>query len=213
MRCWRADGSGAMEIGARHEARPWTALAQIAADALALDIEEIEFPSGTSDLPDAGIAGGSAHTAIAGMAIHNAGAEVIARLAELATNDRRSPLFGAGNAGVIARAGRLCRRDDESRGESYADILGRAGLTQIECCGTGVADPLPPRSRTDRAMRVVAPAQRRAGAYRLRCTSRPSWTRGRAIPPGRSPGRRLARQWRARARIPDHLDRLIDQFR
>jgi len=122
MRCWRADGSGAMEIGARHEARPWTALAQIAADALALDIEEIEFPSGTSDLPDAGIAGGSAHTAIAGMAIHNAGAEVIARLAELATNDRRSPLFGAGNAGV--RAGRLCRRDDESRAESYADILG-----------------------------------------------------------------------------------------
>jgi len=84
-----------MEIGAHDIGQgAWTALAQIAADALALDIEEIEFPSGTSDLPDAGIAGGSAHTAIAGMAIHNAGAEVIARLAELATNDRRSPLFG-----------------------------------------------------------------------------------------------------------------------
>ena len=74
MRRCRADGSGAIEIGARHEARPWTALAQIAADALALDIEEIEFPSGTSDLPDAGIAGGSAHTASAGMAIHKGAA-------------------------------------------------------------------------------------------------------------------------------------------
>ena len=48
---------------------------------------EVEFRSGTSDLPDAGIAGGSAHTATAGMAIHNAGAAVIAKLAELATGD------------------------------------------------------------------------------------------------------------------------------
>ncbi len=62
------------------------------------------------------------------MAIHNAGADVIAKLADLATSDERSPLFGAGNAGVIARDGRLFRRDDESRSESYADILGRAGL-------------------------------------------------------------------------------------
>ncbi len=137
----RSDGSGIMEIGAQDMGQgAWTALAQIAADALALDIDQVEFRSGTSDLPDAGIAGGSAHTATAGMAIHNAGADVIARLAELATSDKRSPLFGAGNAGVIARSGRLCRRDDESRGESYADILGRAGLGQIEGHGTGAID-------------------------------------------------------------------------
>ena len=98
--------------------------------ALGLDIDQVEFRSGTSDLPDAGIAGGSAHTATAGMAIHNAGADVIAKLADLATSDERSPLFGAGNAGVIARGGRLHRRDDESRSESYADILGRAGLAR-----------------------------------------------------------------------------------
>src|ERR1700730_478675 len=75
------------------------------------------------------------------MAIHNAGADVIARLADLATNDSRSPLFGAGNAGVIARGGRLFRRDDESRSESYADILGRAGVAQIEGQGGSAADP------------------------------------------------------------------------
>src|SRR5579871_2058018 len=122
------DGSGVMEIGAHDMGQgAWTALAQIAADSLGLDIDQVEFCSGSSDLPDAGIAGGSAHTATAGMAIHNAGANVIARLAELATNDKRSPLFGAGNAGVIARAGRLFRRDDESRSESYADILGEIG--------------------------------------------------------------------------------------
>jgi CO/xanthine dehydrogenase Mo-binding subunit len=120
----RADGSGVMEIGAHDMGQgAWTALAQIAADGLGLDLDQLEFRSGRSDLPDAGIAGGSSHTATAGTAIHNAGADVIARLADLATNDERSPLYGAGNAGVIARGGHLVRRNEPSRGESYADIL------------------------------------------------------------------------------------------
>jgi len=138
----RGDGSGVMEIGAHDMGQgAWTALAQIAADGLGLDQDQVEFRSGSSDLPDAGIAGGSAHTATAGMAIHNAGAAVIARLAELAAGDERSPLFGSGNAGVVARGGRLFRRDDESRSESYADILGRAGLHEIDARGKSAADP------------------------------------------------------------------------
>ena len=138
----RGDGSGMMEIGAHDMGQgAWTALAQIATDGLGLDANRMEFRSGTSDLPDAGIAGGSAHTATAGMAIHNAGAAVIAKLADLATGDERSPLFGAGNAGVTARDGRLFRRDDENRSESYSDILQRAGLAQIEASGKGAADP------------------------------------------------------------------------
>ena len=138
----RSDGSGLMETGAHDMGQgAWTALAQIAADGLGLELEQVEFKSGTSDLPDAGIAGGSAHTATAGMAIHNAGAAVIAKLADLATSDRRSPLFGAGNAGVVARGGRLFRRDDEARSESFAEILGRAGLKQIEARGNGAPDP------------------------------------------------------------------------
>jgi xanthine dehydrogenase YagR molybdenum-binding subunit len=120
----------------------WTALAQLAADSLALDIEEVEFQAGRSHLPDAGIAGGSAHTATAGSAIHAAGAEAIAKLAELATADERSPLFGAGNAGVIARGGRLHRRDDESRSESYSEILARSGLAELEGRGKSVPDPV-----------------------------------------------------------------------
>ncbi len=138
-----ADGtsSGVMEIGAHDMGQgAATALAQIAADGLGLDIEQVEFRTGTSDLPDGGIAGGSAHTATAGMAVHNAGANVIARLAELAMGDNRSPLFGASNAGVVARGGRLLRRDDESRGESYSDILARAGVAEIDGHGHSAAD-------------------------------------------------------------------------
>jgi xanthine dehydrogenase YagR molybdenum-binding subunit len=150
----RRDGSGVMEIGAHDMGQgAWTALAQIAADGLGLDLDQLEFRSGTSDLPDGGIAGGSAHTATAGMAIHNAGADVIARLADLATNDDHSPLFGAGNAGVVARGGRLFRRDDESRSESYADILNRAGLAQIEGRGAGGRpNPMEGHGQSDYAM-------------------------------------------------------------
>jgi xanthine dehydrogenase YagR molybdenum-binding subunit len=138
----RRDGTGLVETGAHDMGQgAWTVLAQLAADALALDIEWVTFNSGRTGLPDAGIAGGSAHTATAGVAIHTAGAGAIARLAELATSDRRSPLYGAGNAGVIAREGRLIRRDDESRGESYADILARAGVSEVEGSGTGAMDP------------------------------------------------------------------------
>ncbi len=138
----RRDGQGMMEIGAHDMGQgAWTALAQIAADALALDMEAIAFRSGTSDLPDAGIAGGSAHTATAGMAIHNAGAAVIAALADLATSDAKSPLFGAGNGGVIARGGCLYARNDESRNESFADILSRAGRDEISAQGQSAADP------------------------------------------------------------------------
>jgi xanthine dehydrogenase YagR molybdenum-binding subunit len=138
----RADGRGLVETSAIDMGQgAWTAFAQVAADGLALALDEMEFRAGTSDLPDAGIAGGSAHMATVGVAIHNAGAGVIAKLAELATSDERSPLFGAGNAGVVARQGRLFRRDDESRSESYAAILARAGLSEIEARGSGAADP------------------------------------------------------------------------
>jgi len=138
----RSDGTGLVESGAHDMGQgAWTALAQIAADGLALDLDAVAFRAGSSDLPDAGIAGGSGHTATAGMAIHRAGADAIARLADLATGDRRSPLYGAGNAGLIAQSGRLYRRDDESRSESYADILARAGLHEIEGRGASASDP------------------------------------------------------------------------
>ena len=128
----RADGTALVETaGADMGQGAWTALAQIAAEALGLDPDRVELHSGISTLPDGGIAGGSAHTASAGLAFHNAGVDAIARLAELATEDPRSPLFGAGNVGVVARAGRLHRRDDEARSEGYADILARAGRAEV----------------------------------------------------------------------------------
>ncbi|WP_454748312.1 xanthine dehydrogenase family protein molybdopterin-binding subunit [Ciceribacter selenitireducens] len=138
----RADGTALVETaGVDMGQGAWTALAQIAAESLGLDPDKVEFHSGVSTLPDAGVAGGSAHTASAGLALHNAGRDVIDQLAAFATNDPASPLFGAGNIGVVARAGRLHRRDDESRSEAYAELLARAGQREIVGTGQSARDP------------------------------------------------------------------------
>ena len=111
----RRDGTGLVETGAHDMGQgAWTVFAQIAADSLGLDVEQVEFRAGSSDLPDAGIAGGSGH-ATAGSAIQAAGEQAIAR--DGAGTDRPRSVFGAGNVGVVpAMAG--WRWDDENRGES-----------------------------------------------------------------------------------------------
>lgn len=137
----RADGTGLVETSAVDMGQgAWTALAQIAADGLGLPLDRVEFRAGHSDHPDGGVAGGSGHTATAGSAVFAAGSEAVARLAELATGHPASPLFGAGNAGVEARDGRLHHRGDPTRSESYAEILARAGLDTLEGSGRGVRD-------------------------------------------------------------------------
>jgi xanthine dehydrogenase YagR molybdenum-binding subunit len=128
----RADGTALVETaGADMGQGAWTALAQIAAEALGVHIDQVEFLSGVSTLPDGGVAGGSGHTASAGLALHHAGENALAQIADLAVAHPASPLFGAGNVGVTARDGRLFRRDDESRSEHFADILGRAGRAEV----------------------------------------------------------------------------------
>lgn len=138
----RGDGTALVETsGVDMGQGAWTVLAQIAADGLGLDIDKVELRSGHSELPDGGVAGGSGHTATAGSALHNAGTDVIGKLADLAVNDPESPLFGAGNAGVEARGGRLYHRDDETRSESYGEILSRAGMANLSGEGKSVRDP------------------------------------------------------------------------
>ena len=135
-----ADGTGKMEIGAHDMGQgAWTSIAQISADALGIPYAKLTFDMGVSTLPNGGMAGGSAGTATAGSAVQAAGNDVIRQLGELATKDERSPLFGAGNAGVFAREGRLFRLDDESRSEPLEAIMARAGRTSIK--GKGKAAP------------------------------------------------------------------------
>ena len=98
----RADGTGTVELGAIDMGQgAWTALAQIAADGLGIGMDALTFRMGSSDLPNAGIAGGSGHTATAGGAIHAAAGDVI------------RPARGAGHQRprLPALRRRQCRRD------------------------------------------------------------------------------------------------------
>jgi len=89
-----------------------------------LDPDQVEFHSGVSSLPDGGVAGGSGHTASAGLALHNAG-ETPSAAGRARQRRSRLALFGVGNIGVFARGGRLHRRDDESRSERYVTSCSR----------------------------------------------------------------------------------------
>lgn len=136
----RADGTARVEIGTHDMGQgAWTSMAQIAADGLGLGTDAIDLEIGHSILPNGGITGGSSGAATAGTAIHGATSDIVRQLADLSTGDERSPLFGAGNAGVVARGGSLWRRDDESRGEPLTAILARAGIATVE--GKGKAGP------------------------------------------------------------------------
>lgn len=138
----RADGTALVETSLIDMGQgAWTALAQIAADALGLDLDQVEMRGGASDLPNAGVAGGSGHTASAGLAIEVAGSDTLRQLAEIAAADPASPLHGTGNAGVVARGGRLHAAGDEGRGETYAKILARAGKSALTGRGKGARDP------------------------------------------------------------------------
>ncbi|MBB5753122.1 xanthine dehydrogenase family protein molybdopterin-binding subunit [Prosthecomicrobium pneumaticum] len=135
----RADGAAIVELGA-HEIGQGaaTALRQIAADALGLPLSAVTLRTGASDLPDAGGAAGSSHTATAGSAIHAAGTALVARLAALATADPASPLHGAGNAVLFAADGALHAGD--GRRDPHAAVLARAGLGAIEARGAAAPD-------------------------------------------------------------------------
>ena len=136
----RADGTARVECGAHDMGQgAWTSMAQIAADAMGVGYDAIDFVMGTSDLPATTIAGGSAGTATAGLAIYEAGRDVVRQLSAVAVKDERSPLFGAGNADLMLHQGRLVRQDDESRGEAVIAIMARAGLDQI--AGQGHSGP------------------------------------------------------------------------
>ncbi len=173
------DGTGLVETSAIDMGQgAWTALAQIAADSLGLDIDQIEFRAGPPTCPTAASPAAPAIRRRPAPRSTRPAATSSRRLAEPATADPGSPLYGAGNAGVVARGGRLHVKDDETRSESYADILARAGLAEVEGSGKGARDP--------------------AAAQDMRCRRTvPSSPRSRSIPIS---ARFASRAWSAPSR-------------
>ena len=112
--------SGTQDIGTG----TYTVMTQVAADALALPPERVDFELGDTLMPPAGVSGGSTTVASVAPAVKAACDEVRAKLAGL---------FAPGRAqDVIAENGWLWLKSEPSRRETYAAVLARAGGAPLE---------------------------------------------------------------------------------
>jgi len=114
----------------------YTVLAQTAADALGIPVNHIDVKIGDSSLPGAPLAGGSQTTA----SIHPAAVEacILLRqeLAALAFADPDSKLYGRKPEEIGYAEGKLFVKSDDSKNETYLNILSRSKRGEIEACAT-----------------------------------------------------------------------------
>ena len=110
----------------------YTALAQVAADALGVPLARIRIELGDSEFAKSPQQGGSAIMASVGSAVAEVCAALRRSAIALAAGDEGSPLAGASEDEVEARDGRLRLRADPSRAVSYAEILARAGQESLQ---------------------------------------------------------------------------------
>lgn len=139
-----ADGTAVAEA-ATSDMGPgtYTSMAQVAADALGLDMRRVQFRLGDSQMPPTPPHGGSTTMASVGSAVQNGGDKLRREAITLAVQDPASPLHGADPDTVVVRRGRLSVRDQPARNETYQQLLARLGRTHLEAIGSyaGPAEP------------------------------------------------------------------------
>lgn len=107
-----------------------TAQTQLCAARLGLPLDQVSFEYGDSSMPGTVMAGGSQQTAVIAAAVRAAHGALCTELLKLAGRD--SPLAGLKAEQVRSVNAGLCKHDDSSRYQSYADILARAGRDEVE---------------------------------------------------------------------------------
>ncbi|MBV8849340.1 MAG: xanthine dehydrogenase family protein molybdopterin-binding subunit [Methylobacteriaceae bacterium] len=109
----------------------YTILAQVAADALGLPIENISVKLGDSTLPQTPVEGGSWMAASASHAVIAAAEEVRNELLASARAMNNSPLADAKPEDVVLAEGKIMRRHDQSRAVSITDVMRHSGADRI----------------------------------------------------------------------------------
>ncbi len=110
----------------------YTIMAQVAADALGLPVENISIKLGDSTLPNCPVEGGSWIAASVSHAIIAVAEEVRAELLGSAQKAKSSPLAGAKPGDVQLSNGRLVDKKDAGRAISIADAMREGGIDRIE---------------------------------------------------------------------------------
>jgi xanthine dehydrogenase YagR molybdenum-binding subunit len=127
----RLAGNGPVEVEtAASDMGPgtYTAMTQVAADALGLRPDQVALRLGRSDFPPAPPHGGSMTMASVGSAVHVAARALRDRAAGIAVADPGSPLFGTPAAEIAVREGKLFLPTDPARADTYAALVARNGM-------------------------------------------------------------------------------------
>jgi xanthine dehydrogenase YagR molybdenum-binding subunit len=120
----------------------YTVMAQLSADLLGLDLDQVRFDLGDSDMPMSPQAGGSGLSASLGSAVYATCRQLVQAFLDTAADDPASPLRGCGVDDVTVAGGRIHRNDDPGRSEAYTDILAHHGLDGLTA--DGAAKPRTP---------------------------------------------------------------------
>ena len=127
------DGTAYVQAGSQDLGTgTYTVMTQTAADALGLPPERVRFELGDTLMPETPVSGGSQTAASVGSAVQAAGLAAKAQAIALAVADPASPLSGLAASDVDARDGRLFSVADPTKGETYAALMARQKLTNIE---------------------------------------------------------------------------------
>jgi xanthine dehydrogenase YagR molybdenum-binding subunit len=110
----------------------YTIMAQVAADALGLPLDDIGVRLGDSSLPQAPVEGGSWLAATTSHAICKTADAIRGDLLRLAQAIPGSPLAGARPEDVVFADGRIAVRRDPARALPIAEAMRRGGLDRIE---------------------------------------------------------------------------------
>jgi xanthine dehydrogenase YagR molybdenum-binding subunit len=128
----RADGTALVQAGTQDLGTgTCTVMTQIAADALGLAFESVTFELGDTALPPAPVSGGSFTVSSTGSAVKLACRAAIAKLADLASSDPRSPLHGVAPALIEAKDGALVLSDVPGKRDPFVDVIRRARTPEV----------------------------------------------------------------------------------
>jgi xanthine dehydrogenase YagR molybdenum-binding subunit len=119
-----------------------TVMTQVAADGLGIDLRNVRFEFGDTDLPTAGSPVGSNGAMMISSAVYNAAIAVRDQLIALAVGDSQSPLHGADPARVMVADGRMALADDANTGETYSSLMQRHLMNDAEAIGSWDPPPL-----------------------------------------------------------------------
>jgi CO/xanthine dehydrogenase Mo-binding subunit len=111
-----------------------TVMQQLSAELLGLELEQVRFDLGDSDMPWSTAAGGSSLTTSLGTAVEAACHALLEKLLDTAAGGD-SPLQGYALDDVAVARGRIHRRDDPDAGETFAEIMARRGLDELTADG------------------------------------------------------------------------------